>query len=121
MRASAAALLVLAGCASEPEIPPVTASTLPSEGNEAVSTIQPFEGNCREFTVPIRVGNEEKQAYGRACERPDGSWQIMPPAGAPQGQPQTVIEHTHIYPNYYGYGGWGWPWWGPLSRHPYWW
>src|SRR5437588_717130 len=91
-------LVALSACASSGETKPGVAASSPAEtvstvASSAISTVTPVQlatQNCREFTVPIKVGNEEKQAYGRACEQPDGSWQIVQPNGA---QPPTVIEH----------------------------
>jgi hypothetical protein len=104
------ALLALSACSSGADVaPPVTASTVASGADSTVATIQPSGGNCREFTAPITVGNEVKEAYGRACEQPDGSWQIT--QANPDQPSSTVVEHTTIYPTYYG--PWGPPWWGP--------
>ncbi|MCL2468664.1 MAG: RT0821/Lpp0805 family surface protein [Alphaproteobacteria bacterium] len=33
---------------------------------------------CREFQQTIIVGGQQQQAYGRACQQPDGSWKIVP-------------------------------------------
>jgi surface antigen len=32
--------------------------------------------HCREFTQTIRVDGHNRESYGTACLRPDGSWQI---------------------------------------------
>jgi surface antigen len=32
---------------------------------------------CREFQQKITVGGQVQQAYGRACQQPDGSWKIV--------------------------------------------
>lgn len=32
---------------------------------------------CREFQQTITVGGQHQQAYGRACQQPDGSWKIV--------------------------------------------
>jgi len=32
---------------------------------------------CREYRQSIYVGNNREQAYGTACRRPDGSWEIV--------------------------------------------
>lgn len=32
---------------------------------------------CREFQQTITVGGQKQQAYGRACQQPDGSWKIV--------------------------------------------
>jgi len=32
---------------------------------------------CREFQQTITIGGQQEQAYGTACQQPDGSWQII--------------------------------------------
>ena len=32
---------------------------------------------CREFRQTVTVGSERQEAYGVACRKPDGSWQIQ--------------------------------------------
>ncbi len=32
---------------------------------------------CREYTQTIMIGGEERRAYGTACRRPDGNWEIV--------------------------------------------
>ena len=32
---------------------------------------------CREFQQTIVVGGKQQQAYGKACQQPDGSWKIV--------------------------------------------
>ncbi len=32
---------------------------------------------CREYTQTVMIGGQEHDAYGRACRRPDGSWEIV--------------------------------------------
>lgn len=32
---------------------------------------------CREFQQQIVVGGKTQQAYGKACQQPDGSWKIV--------------------------------------------
>jgi surface antigen len=32
---------------------------------------------CREFQQTITVGGQKQQAYGKACQQPDGSWKIV--------------------------------------------
>src|SRR5882724_6205781 len=90
------AFLALSACASKPNV------AMPSAPSEGVSTVagistvtpvQPSTENCREFTAPIKIGDEKKELVGRACEQPDGSWQIVQPAN----QTPTVVEHTNIY------------------------
>jgi surface antigen len=33
---------------------------------------------CREFRQQVTIGGERQEAYGAACQQPDGSWQIVP-------------------------------------------
>ncbi|MFQ5468060.1 MAG: RT0821/Lpp0805 family surface protein [Kiloniellaceae bacterium] len=32
---------------------------------------------CREFQQTVTVGGQEQDAYGVACRKPDGSWEIQ--------------------------------------------
>ena len=32
---------------------------------------------CREFQQTVIVGGEQQDAYGTACRKPDGSWEIQ--------------------------------------------
>jgi surface antigen len=32
---------------------------------------------CREFQQTVVIGGEREQAYGRACQQPDGDWKIV--------------------------------------------
>jgi len=32
---------------------------------------------CREFQQTVTIGGQSEQAYGRACQQPDGSWKIV--------------------------------------------
>jgi surface antigen len=54
----------------------------PQNGNSG--TITPVKDGyaangsyCREFQQNIVVGGQQKQAYGTACQQPDGSWKIV--------------------------------------------
>jgi len=55
----------------------------PDNGNRVVVT-PTKEGRhsgsgayCREFQQTIIVGGRSEQAYGQACQQPDGSWKIV--------------------------------------------
>ncbi|HYE50324.1 MAG TPA: RT0821/Lpp0805 family surface protein [Azospirillaceae bacterium] len=54
----------------------------PNNGNSVVVT-PTREGRttggsyCREFQQTITVGGRTEQAYGTACQQPDGSWKIV--------------------------------------------
>jgi surface antigen len=42
-----------------------------------VSTYQAANGQyCREYRQTIDIDGERKQAHGKACREPDGSWRI---------------------------------------------
>jgi hypothetical protein len=41
---------------------------------EGTSTLGRY---CREFQQSVTVGGRTEQAYGTACEQPDGSWEIV--------------------------------------------
>lgn len=32
---------------------------------------------CREYQTTVTVGGKTEQAYGTACQQPDGSWKVM--------------------------------------------
>jgi surface antigen len=32
---------------------------------------------CREYQQTVYVGGQQEQAYGQACQQPDGSWEIV--------------------------------------------
>jgi surface antigen len=32
---------------------------------------------CREFQQTVSIGGRSEQAYGTACQQPDGSWQVV--------------------------------------------
>jgi hypothetical protein len=34
--------------------------------------------NCHEFQETVTIDGEEKQAVGKSCQQPDGSWRIVP-------------------------------------------
>jgi surface antigen len=38
---------------------------------------EPSGRYCREYTQTVLIGGEEEQAYGTACRRPDGKWEIV--------------------------------------------
>lgn len=54
----------------------------PQSGNSG--TITPIRDGyaasgsyCRRFQQTITVGGQKQQAYGKACQQPDGSWKIV--------------------------------------------
>jgi hypothetical protein len=86
---------------------PLAASTLPVQYQQAQGDIAP---NCREFTSTVTIGGQPQQAFGQACQQPDGSWQITQTA---PGQPPVAytLPPEAIYPAPYPYPYyWNDPW-----------
>ncbi len=43
-----------------------------------VSTFKADDGRyCREFNQTVVIGGEHQKAYGKACRKPDGQWEII--------------------------------------------
>lgn len=55
------------------------ATTVNTISSVSTMNAQPAAGNayCREYIQTITVGNKTKEAYGKACFQPDGSWKII--------------------------------------------
>lgn len=53
----------------------------PDSGNNGqitpVRTYQVNQSYCREFTQTINIGGKTEEAYGTACRREDGTWEIQ--------------------------------------------
>lgn len=54
----------------------------PDTGNHGyVTPVRTFKGSdgayCREYNHTIIIGGKQEKAYGKACRKPDGSWQIV--------------------------------------------
>lgn len=54
----------------------------PNDGNKG--TITPVRDGyvasgayCREFQQSVVINGQQQQAYGKACQQPDGSWKIV--------------------------------------------
>lgn len=45
--------------------------------------------HCREYTQKVTIGNKIKTAYGTACLKPDGSWQLHP------NKVEKIVHHKH--------------------------
>lgn len=57
---------------------------------------------CREYTRQITIGNQVQMAYGTACQRPDGWWEVVSesaplPAATPPSQVTYVMPQTTPY------------------------
>ncbi len=54
----------------------------PDSGHSgSITPIKTFEDKkgtyCREFVQKVYIGGREQEAYGTACRRPDGSWEMI--------------------------------------------
>ncbi len=54
----------------------------PDNGNHGyITPTKTFKNNsgqyCREYTQVIIVGGKQEKAYGKACRKPDGHWEIQ--------------------------------------------
>jgi len=61
--------------------------TLPIVGNNGEA--HAAEEYCREYTKTVTVGGQREQAYGTACYKPDGSWEIVSTQGSDYGRSQV--------------------------------
>lgn len=63
---------------------------------------------CREFTKQVRVGGQLQNAYGTACYRPDGSWEVVQePRVRPQYGQIIHSDDRYDHDRDYGYRDWG--------------
>jgi hypothetical protein len=94
--ALSSALLVLGGCVVAP--PPMAVA----------------QQNCQQFTQAIIVNGVSQMGYGLQCLQPDGSWQIVAPAGPtpPALPPAVVVTPYPAYAAPYAYDPYyyGSPW-----------
>lgn len=54
----------------------------PDSGNYgSITPTNTFKTNqgqyCREYTQVVVIGGEKSKAYGKACRKPDGNWEIV--------------------------------------------
>jgi surface antigen len=62
---------------------PIGETIIWQDGNASGSVTATREGRtpsgryCREFQHEVIVGGQREEAYGTACQQPDGSWQIL--------------------------------------------
>ncbi|OYQ33424.1 hypothetical protein CHU95_13515 [Niveispirillum lacus] len=63
---------------------PVGQPIIWSDGSDGGSVTALREGRtpqgayCREFQQQVTIGGRTEDAYGTACQQPDGSWQVVP-------------------------------------------
>lgn len=67
--------------------------------------------DCRNFTMPVLVDGQQRQAFGQVCRQPDGSWRVTQNTpGLPlqiYSLPAQLI-YVGPYPNpYYWVDPWG--------------
>lgn len=113
--AAIGSMLVLGACAERREVGREivweTDRVVPSRAAQAAAGTSGPPGldadGCREYTQTIRIGDEEQQAFGRACLQQDGSWRLHPPPQAPATQTipppsaRVVPVYPYPYPYYY--------------------
>jgi len=62
---------------------PIGQTIVWDDGNAAGSVVATRDGTssagryCREFQQTVTIGGRTEQAYGTACQQPDGAWQII--------------------------------------------
>jgi hypothetical protein len=65
---------------------------------------------CRDFTASVLVARQERQAAGKACRQPDGSWRITQEDVVPPevyvAPPLAVYGAAAPYPYYWGPDPW---------------
>jgi surface antigen len=83
--------------------------------------------NCREYQKTVVIAGREQRAYGTACRRPDGAWQIVSgetaarvvPEPLPPAEPVVIYrDRVVVQPVYYvpvGYPAWS-PLWAAGRR-----
>jgi surface antigen len=66
------------------------------------------QSNCREFTATVMVAGKSQEAFGNACQQPDGTWQITQNTPGSPAQVYT-LPSTAIYvgpdPDFYYWNG----------------
>jgi hypothetical protein len=67
--------------------------------------------NCRNFTMPVLVDGQQRQAVGLLCQQPDGSWRVIQNTpGLPLQVYTLPAQLIYIAPNpyqYYWTNSWG--------------
>jgi hypothetical protein len=100
-----AAAIAIAGCVALP-------STVHASVPEVVSQPAPGQGSatCRNFTMPVMVDGQKRQAVGQICQQPDGSWRVAQNTpGLPLQVYTLPAQMIYVAPNPYQYY-WADPW-----------
>jgi hypothetical protein len=98
-----AAALAIAEC-----VAPSTANA-----SEVVSQATPEQSsvNCRNYTMPVTVDGQQRQAVGQVCQQPDGSWRVTQNTpGLPLQVYTLPAQMIYVTPNpyqYYWADSWG--------------
>jgi hypothetical protein len=103
---SVAAAFAIAECVPLPSM--ATDSTSPVVSQPVPEQASP---NCRNFTMPVMVEGQQRQAVGQMCQQPDGSWRVTQNTpGLPlqvYTLPAQVIYVTPYPCEYYWADPWG--------------
>ena len=81
---------------------PVIVGFITSLNASRAQTLVSPVSNCREFTTSVTIDGQVQQATGRACQRPDGTWQIIgeSPPDLPAAGPTVVYSVPYPQPYY---------------------
>jgi hypothetical protein len=81
-------------------------STANASVPEVVSQPAPEQSsaNCRNFTMPVMVDGQQRQAVGQMCQQPDGSWRVVQNTpGLPLQVYTLPAQMIYVTPNSYQY------------------
>jgi len=53
------------------------AACQPAPEGTQVAAVPPAEPVCHDFAAPVTAAGRPEHARGKACEQPDGSWQVV--------------------------------------------
>lgn len=63
---------------------------------------------CREYTKTVSINGRSERAYGTACYKPDGSWEIVSLEGSHRARDEVrevIYKDTHKKKHRKNYGG----------------
>lgn len=63
-----------------------TVLAIPTFGTASSAQAEEY---CREYTKTVSIGGRAERAYGTACYKPDGSWEIVTLQGSNYGRDQV--------------------------------
>lgn len=88
-------------------------STVNASASEVISPTAPEQSSaiCRNFTMPVMVDGQQRQAFGQVCQQPDGSWRVnQNTPGLPLQVYTLPAQMIYLTPNpyqHYWAGSWG--------------